>query len=312
MSITLPRHRRALRYHSGYLTVRCMLRSVISSARDAVVLPPAAWRRPEVRRALRARDAAALLAIAQQHTGVSQAHLASAIGLGQGRVNELINRKREVVRLDLFERIADGLNMPDAARMMLGLAPATARQATDLDDLAEATSTVARSYHSQQAAAREIKQLARGARSLDLLAVRGLGLLGLNDSLLRAAVTGRRDRPLAIRVLIVDADSEAAARRAIEIGETPAAFATAVRLAEHKLRDLAATPGLTLEAYRYTTLPTWRIIALDETLFVSTFDADWEGHASPIYRIDIATGGALHRGFRRMFHEMTTTADRFM
>jgi transcriptional regulator with XRE-family HTH domain len=286
--------------------------NMVNGAHDAVVLPPPAWRRPEALRALRERDAAALLRLAQHHTGASQARLAAAIGLGQGRVNELINGKREVVRLDLFERIADGLNMPDAARMMLGLAPVMARQATDLDDLADATSTVARSYHSQQAAAREIRQLAAGVAELDVLAVRGLGLLGLNDSLLRAAVSSRADTPLTMRVLIVDADGEAAARRSAEISESPAAFAVSVRLAEHKLKELATTPGLTLEAYRYSTLPTWRIIALDDTMFVSTFDADWEGHASPIYRIDIATGGALYRGFRRMFQEMTATAERFL
>lgn len=286
---------------------------VTSIARDEVVLPSSVWRKPEVRDALRGRDAAALLRIAQHHSGASQARLAAAIGLGQGRVNELINGKREVVRLDLFERIADGLNMPDAARMLLGLAPAAAREVNDPEDIADAASTVARSFHSQQAAAEEIKRLARNANSLDLLAVRGLGLLGLNDSLLRTAVAvGRIERPFAIRVLMLDADSEAAARRAVEIAETPAAFAVAVRLAEHKLADLAKTAGLTVEAYRYSTLPTWRIIGLDDTLFVSTFDVDWEGHASPVYRIDAATGGALHRGFGRMFNEMVTTAERFI
>lgn len=85
-----------------------------------------------------------------------------------------------------------------------------------------------------------------------------------------------------------------------------------MRLAEHKLTELAATTGVVLEAYRYSTLPTWRIIALDDTMFVSTFDTEWEGHASPIYRIDIVTGGALYRGFHRMFHEMTATAERFL
>ena len=52
--------------------------------------------------------------------------------MSSGRVNELINRKREVVRFDLIERIAEGLNMPNAARMMLGLALAGTRQAADL------------------------------------------------------------------------------------------------------------------------------------------------------------------------------------
>lgn len=143
--------------------------------------------------------------------------------------------------------------------------------------------------------------------------MRGLGLLGLNDSLLRTAIaTRRQDAPLAIRVLILAAESDAAARRAAEIGEAPAAFAVSIRLAEHKLAGLAHADGIALEAYRYATLRTWRIIGLDDTLFVSTFDADWEGHESPVYRIDVATGGALYRGFRRMLTAMTATAERFI
>jgi hypothetical protein len=118
--------------------------------------------------------------------------------------------------------------------------------------------------------------------------------------------------PLAIRVLILDPESEAAARRAAEIGEAPAAFAVSIRLAEHKLAELAQAEGIVMEAYRYAILPTWRIIALDDTMFVSTFDTDWEGHESPVYRIDVAGGGALYRGFRRMLAEMTATAERFI
>lgn len=140
-----------LRYHSWYLRVRYMLR-VMSDG--AVVIPASAWRHPEAVSALRARDAGAVLRFAQHRSGASQARLAAAIGLGQGRVNELVNNKRQVQRLDLFERIADGLAMPDSARMMLGLAPAIARQAGSVAELADAADIAGRSYRSQYAAAR--------------------------------------------------------------------------------------------------------------------------------------------------------------
>lgn len=80
-----------------------------------------------------------------------------------------------------------------------------------------------------------------------------------------------------VRGLIVDADSEAATRRAAEIANSPTSFAVSVRLAEHTLAERAATPGVALEGNRCTTLQTWRIIAIDDTMCVSTFDADWEG-----------------------------------
>lgn len=58
-------------------------------------------------------------------------------------------------------------------------------------------------------------------------------------------------------------------------------------------------------------LPTWRIIAADDVLFVSVFGERTEGHQWPMYRItSTATGGALHQGFRRYLGEMARTARR--
>lgn len=104
---------------------------------------------------------------------------------------------------------------------------------------------------------------------------------------------------LLVRLLILDADSEAAAWRAAEIGESPGQLRGRDAPGRAEADRTVQGGGLALEAYRYATLPTWRIIALDDTMFVSTFDEDWEGHASPIYRFDIGAGGALFRGFRR-------------
>ncbi|WP_223297530.1 helix-turn-helix domain-containing protein [Catenulispora acidiphila] len=285
----------------------------MTSPPGPVHLPATAWRRPDVRQALGDRNVSALLRFAQQHTGASQSRLAEAIGIGQGRLNELVNRRREVTSLEMFERIADGLNMPDSARMLLGLAPSGIRAAGAADDLVAAAGIVGRYYSVQADAARDIRQLVAGASALDILAVRGLGLWGLNDSLLRAAMTTpTRPGALLVRVLILDADSDAAARRAVEIGESPDGFAAGIRLAEHKLAELTLHPAISLEAYRYTALPVWRVISTDEISFVSTFDEGWEGHESPVCRVDVLSGASLHRGFRRAIDELVATSERFI
>lgn len=287
--------------------------TMAASGSDPVHLPATAWRRQDMRQALRDRDVSAILKFAQRYTGASQGRLASAIGVGQGRVNELINQHRKVSTLDMFERIAAGLNMPDAARMLLGVAPAGARLAGNGDDIAAVAGIVGRYYPVQLDAARDIRRQVAATSSLDILAVRGLGLWGLNDSLLRAAMTTpTRSGQLAVRVLILDADSEAASRRAEEIGESHGGFVAGIRLAEHKLAELKLHPGIALEAYRYAALPVWRIITTDETTFVSTFDESWEGHESPVCRIDASSGRSLHRGFRRMIDELTATSERFI
>jgi transcriptional regulator with XRE-family HTH domain len=73
--------------------------------------------------ALHQRDAGTLLSLVQKHASVSQARLATAAGIGQGRLNEIINGRRQITRLDVLERLAGRLGMPDDARVLFGLAP---------------------------------------------------------------------------------------------------------------------------------------------------------------------------------------------
>lgn len=81
------------------------------------------WTRDDVIQALRDRDVGALFRLIQKHTGASQTKIANAVGMTHTMVGAFISRKRHVTALDVYERIADGLDMPDAARLALGLAP---------------------------------------------------------------------------------------------------------------------------------------------------------------------------------------------
>lgn len=88
------------------------------------VVPAEVWEQPRMRQALTSRDIAAVLGLLQEAIPrLSQRRLATAIGTEQGRVNEWINRRRQVATLAMYEQIANGLEMPDPARVALGLAP---------------------------------------------------------------------------------------------------------------------------------------------------------------------------------------------
>jgi transcriptional regulator with XRE-family HTH domain len=93
------------------------------SAFDPPAIPPAFWERPDVCQALRERDMGALFRLLCQYTGLSQMRIATAVGLGQGRISEIINGIRHIRDAKVFERIAGGLDMPDHARLLLGLSP---------------------------------------------------------------------------------------------------------------------------------------------------------------------------------------------
>jgi hypothetical protein len=90
-------------------------------------VPDDVWRSAEILAILRRRprDAGAILRIAADHAG-SQERIAQRISEVSGRyvqpsrINRLINRKQHANEIDSF---ADGLDMPDHARLLWGLAP---------------------------------------------------------------------------------------------------------------------------------------------------------------------------------------------
>ncbi|GGV19281.1 helix-turn-helix domain-containing protein [Streptomyces spectabilis] len=278
-------------------------------ASGPIELPDWAWERAEVREALRGRAIGAVFRYVQQYTGASQARIAAAVGMTQARVNEIINGRREVSRLDVYERIADGLHMPDDARHLLGLAAGREKRSGGAAFDLAAFPEVVRVYAAQRSAAEEIQQLAHETDELDVLAVRGLGLVGLNDSLLRACLPrDQGGKGLRVRVALLDPDSAALARRAAEIGESTESLASGVRLTEARLRELADTCDISV--WRYGMLPTWRLIRTGDVMFVGAFDKGWEGHESATYKVMATPHGPLFRGFRRMFEAVIDGAQR--
>jgi transcriptional regulator with XRE-family HTH domain len=260
-----------------------------------VEAPSSAWRLPGVRRALRDRDVAAMLRLVQQHTGASQARMAAAAGFGQGRFNEIFNGRRRVTSLEALERLAAALGMPDDARVLFGLAPLHAGMLTGHAEIAAV-------YTVQADASRELRKHAATASSIDILAVRALGLIALNDSLLRGALE-TRTTPVDVRVLLLNPDSQATPLRAAETGESPEAFAAGIRLALGRLADLGAQPAIRLQTAIYDALPVWRMLAFDDILYLSAFTAAAEGHRSGMYKLAAAGDGVLHAGFRRQFED---------
>jgi transcriptional regulator with XRE-family HTH domain len=93
-------------------------------ATDRIAIPASLWDRAETLEALRARDIRRLFHLLRQYAGISQTKIAIACGMTQGKVSGVMKAGgSQVLTLEVFERIADGLDMPDDCRMTLGLAP---------------------------------------------------------------------------------------------------------------------------------------------------------------------------------------------
>jgi len=155
----------------------------------------------------------------------------------------------------------------------------------------------------------ELRERAASATQVDILAVRALGLIALNDSLLRGPLTAR-ESPVDVRVLLLDPDSPAAAIRAAEIGESAESFAAGIRLALARLSEFGNHPYLGLQTAVYNSLPTWRMLVFDGALYLSAFAPSSEGHRSGMYKLTAADDGVLHAGFLRQFEDMWRQARR--
>jgi transcriptional regulator with XRE-family HTH domain len=277
---------------------------------DGVKIPVWAWEREEIRDALRARDAGAILRFAQQYGGASQSRIAAATGLLQGRVNEIVRGRRSVVRIDVFERIARGLRMPDDARMLMGLAPAGPAASADAEDLLGHPRVAAVSKTKPEAVT-EIQAIAETAESADVLAVRALGTVAMADSLLRGPLTrpGRGSTPK-LRVMVLHPESPAVAFMADKVGETERFFAASLRFGEELLHELADQGTVDLEVYRYLSQPVWRIVRLDGTVFVAIIGPRSEARAQSVYRLAPTPPGSVAYGFHRQFEATLETAAR--
>jgi len=92
-------------------------------ANDLIVIPDAFWQRTDTTAALRSRNIGQFFALLRQYAGASQTQIGMACGMTQSKVSDIIRGIQQVESLAVFERIADGLRIPDPARITLGLAP---------------------------------------------------------------------------------------------------------------------------------------------------------------------------------------------
>lgn len=93
------------------------------SAFEPIKIPTEVWDREDSREILKNRDVAGLFKLAAKYAGASQVDIGAATGLSQGRVSRISRHQSHITELDVYERIATGLGLPDHARMVFGLAP---------------------------------------------------------------------------------------------------------------------------------------------------------------------------------------------
>jgi transcriptional regulator with XRE-family HTH domain len=100
-------------------------------ANELIATPGSFWQRAEVSAALSDRNIGRLFRLLRQYAAASQTQIGMACGMTQGKVSDIVRGIQQVESLAVFERIADGLQMPDGARLALGLAPQESSRLAD-------------------------------------------------------------------------------------------------------------------------------------------------------------------------------------
>ncbi|MCY9785196.1 helix-turn-helix domain-containing protein [Nocardiopsis sp. EMB25] len=87
-------------------------------------VPLTFWSRTDVVHALKDHDAGALFRLVRQYCGASQQTIGAAVDLAQPHVSRIMAGRQQVTALRSWQRLADGLGMPNESRRLLGLADA--------------------------------------------------------------------------------------------------------------------------------------------------------------------------------------------
>ncbi|MFE1102378.1 helix-turn-helix domain-containing protein [Nocardiopsis alba] len=89
---------------------------------ELLPIPLSFWSRIDVTNALENHDVTALFRLLRQYCGASQHAIGKSVDLAQPHVSRLMSGRQRMTALQSWQRVADGLGMPNEARRLIGLA----------------------------------------------------------------------------------------------------------------------------------------------------------------------------------------------
>ena len=154
-------------------------------------------------------------------------------------------------------------------------------------------------YGSQAESTEDMKKTLKNAHYLDVLAISGLGIIGLNDSALRRIVLSCGDKTIDIRLMLLNPESKYVTERASEIGNNVEAYKKGIEMGIAQAKALKESCPHNIHLYLYDKKPCWRVIRMDNNYYISVFDNKFEGRFANVYKIDGKNKGTLGRAFSR-------------
>lgn len=263
---------------------------MVSVRRPLPQTPPGLWDRPEMTDALSRRDIGGVFKVYRQWTGATQTQIAAVCGLPQSHVSDIMNGRRQVTSLEIFERIADGISIP---RGRIGLAERPGSVPEPRSEpgapAADVPSEIVRVYPSRAAVPGDLwRTLFAGARhQVDVLVIAGLflpdGHADFTTVLRRKGAEG-----VTIRYALGDPESPAVALRGDEEGIGDG-LAARTRITLTYLASLRDAPGIELRLHATTLYNS--IYRFDGDMLVNTHVYGAPAAHSPVMHLRAQPGG---------------------
>jgi len=256
--------------------------------------------------ALALRNMAAVIKLYRKYTGASQTQIAAACEIPQSHVSEIENGGRQVSKLDLFERFADGLRIPGAR---LGLAERaweigpTGRPAPRV----VAPSEVVRVYPNRGAVPGGIWRsfLEKATRSVDILVIAGLFLPDGHADLV-PILREKGENGVKIRYALGKPDSAAVALRGAEEGIADM-LAVRTRLSLTYLAGLKDAPGVEVGLHETTLYNS--LYRFDNDLLVNTHVYGAPAAHSPVIHLRHGPDAKLFDHYTSSFEKVWATTE---
>jgi len=267
-------------------------------------MPPAAWHSEEAHKLLAVRDVGALFRLAQRF-GISQGRLSAATSIPQGRISEILHGKRQVTSLELFERIANGLDMPDDCRMLLGLAPTKPPTGgAEIGPLAEVGLLAAYPRRADVPAELWWQLFTHARAHLDILVYAGIFLHEQYPDF-NALLTEKARAGCKLRVALGDPDSEQVRERGQE-ERYGHGIETRCRVALLHYRPLFDLPGVEINLHRTTLYNS--IYRADDEMLVNAHVWGHNAYSAPVMHLRRMPGPCLFTAYAASFDGVWATS----
>jgi hypothetical protein len=162
-------------------------------------------------------------------------------------------------------------------------------------------------HQNQAACAALLRHFIESAIRVDILSIRGLGLFALTDSVMRSTFVRRRAQ-LTLRILTMSAASTFVKSRATEVGDEPESLRSGIRFGKKAIDEMRRL-GVGVTTRTYDRQAVWRLVIVDDRMFVSGFLPSIEGHDFPVLELRHTGPKSLYCLFKRQYDEMWDSSE---